>query len=327
MKLFIYCFREFDEKVHFEALKAAYDFTYAATKAYPHLTNAALAEGFEAISATPARLDAELLKRFYALGVRYILSRAIGVDHIDLKAAKELGLRVARVSYEPQTVANYAIMLIMMSLRKMRQILDRAAVQDFTLQGKLGRDISSCTIGVIGTGRIGTTVIRHLQPFGCRILAYDICQNAELSGLCQYAPLETLYQECDVITLHIPSNEASYHLINASAFAQMKPGMVLVNTARGTLIDTEALIAALESGKLAGAALDVLEDENGLYYHNRMGDCIPNRQLAQLRAFPNVILSPHTAFYTNEVVYSMAEKTVKGLFDMAAGNDNPLIVI
>ena len=327
MKLFIYCFREFDEKVHFDALKNEYDFTYSATKEYPDMTNAALAEGFDAISATPTRLDAELLERFYSMGVRYVLSRAIGVDHIDLNAAKDLGFRVSHVSYEPNTVANYAIMLMMMSLRKMRQILDRAALQDFTLQGKLGRDLSSCTIGVIGTGKIGGTVIRHLQPFGCRILAYDRYQSQEFSGFCEYVQLETLYQESDVITLHIPSDESNYHLLNERAFERMKPDTILVNTARGTLIDTDALITALEKGKLAGAALDVLEDENGLYYHNRIGDCIPNRQMAQLKAFPNVILSPHTAFYTNEVVRSMAEKTVKGLFDMVEGNDNPLIII
>ncbi len=327
MKLFIYCFRDFDEKVHFDALQKDYDFTYATTSAYPDLKNAALAEGFDAISTTPSRLDKELLKRFHALGVRYVLNRSIGVDHVDLGAARALGMRVAQVSYEPHTVANYAIMLMMMCLRNMRQILEQAALQNFTLKGKVGRDISSCTIGVIGTGKIGATVVRHLQSFGCRVLAYDCYRNPDLSGLCEYADLETLYRECDVLTLHIPSDDTNYHLLDAQAFDRMRPGVVLVNTARGPLIDTDALIAALERGKVGGAALDVLEDENGLYYHNRMGDCIANRQMAQLKAFPNVILSPHTAFYTSEVVRSMAEKTIKNLQDMLAGNDNPLIIV
>ena len=327
MKLFLYCFRDFDEKTHFDTLQHTYDFTYAATSDYPNLDNALLAEGYDAVSTTPTRLDKELLERFHSLGVRYILSRSIGVDHVDLSVAQQLGMRVGKVSYEPHTVANYAIMMMMMCLRNMRQITEQAALQNFTLKGKVGRDISSCTIGVIGTGQIGATVIRHLQSFGCRILAFDCYQNPMLGECCEYVELDDLYRESDVITLHIPSDAANYHMLNTRAFLLMKEKVVIINTARGPLIDTDALIAFLESGKVSGAALDVLEDENGLYYHNRMGECIANRQMAQLKACPNVILSPHTAFYSNEVVRSMAEHTINNLFDMAAGKDNPLIVV
>ena len=131
-----------------------------------------------------------------------------------------------------------------------RSYYDQAALQNFTLKGKVGRDISSCTIGVVGTGKIGATLVRHLQSFGCRILAYDCYQNPELSGLCEYAELETLYRESDVITLHIPSDESNYHLLNDRAFEGMKPGVVLVNTARGALIDSDALIAALHKKQI-----------------------------------------------------------------------------
>ncbi len=327
MKLFLYCFRDFDEKSHFDSLQKTHNFTYSATNAYPDLENAILAEGYNAISTTPTRLDRALLEKFHQLGIRYILNRSIGVDHVDLDVARELGMRVGKVSYEPHTVANYAIMLMMMCLRNMRQITEQAALQNFTLKGKVGRDISSCTIGVIGTGQIGGTVIRHLQSFGCRILAYDCFKNKTLAGLCDYVDLKDLYKACDVISLHIPSDETNFHLLNQDAFHLMKNDVVIVNTARGPLIDTDALIHALEDGKVSGAALDVLEDENGLYYHNRMGECIANRQMAQLKAFPNVILSPHTAFYSNEVVRSMAEHTVNNLFDMVAGRDNPLLVV
>ncbi|MFV0436014.1 MAG: NAD(P)-dependent oxidoreductase [Desulfopila sp.] len=327
MKLFLYCFRDFDEKVHFEALQKEYDFTYRVTEAYPDMANASLAEGFEAISVTPTRLDRALLERFRALGVRYILNRSIGVDHVDLQAARELGLRVACVSYEPQAVANYAIMLMLMSLRKILHILERSALGDFGLKGKLGRDISSCTVGVIGTGRIGETVIRHLQPFGCRILAYSSRENPALANLCEYVELETLYRQSEVISLHLPLNDSSFHLLNNLAFAQMRQGVIIINTARGALIDTDDLIVALAEGKVGGAALDVLEHEEELYSSNRVGDDIANRQLTRLRAFPNVTLSSHTAFYTDEVVRSMAEKTVRNLFDLKNGRENPLLII
>lgn len=326
MKLFVYCFRDFDEKKHFDTLQDRFDLSYAATAEYPNNDNASLAKGFEAISITVVSMDRQLLERFHALGVRYILSRTIGVDHIDLEAAKELGLRVAHVTYEPSAVANYTIMLMMMGLRKMMYIQQSMAMQDFSLRGKCGRDIGSCTVGIIGAGRIGSTVIRHLVPFGCRILLRTSHPKPELEDLCKYADLETLYRECDVISLHIPADESTFHLLNEAAFAAMKPGMMIVNTARGTLIDTHALIAALTEGKLAGAALDVLEDESGLYYHNRVGECIGYEHFAQLKSFPNVILSPHTAFYTDEVVFTMAEKAVQCLADMKEGVENPLVI-
>lgn len=327
MKLFLYCFRAFDEKQYFDALQEKFDFTYGASAEYPNLDNAALAAGYDAICTTVTEINEKLLECFSKLGVRFIISRSIGIDHIDLKAAKRLGLRVSHVSYGPETVADYTIMLMMMGLRRMRQVMERAAVQDYTLKGKLGRDICECTIGVIGTGQIGRTVIRHLKPFGCRLLAYDLYEDPQTAGICQYTDLETIYRECDVITLHMPANSSNYHMLDRHAFEQMKTDCLLVNTARGTLVDTDALITALESGRLSGAALDVIEDENGLYYMNRVGDCIANRQMAQLRAMPNVILTPHTAFYTDRVVRSMAEQTVRGMFDMEHGVENPLIVL
>ncbi|MGN0372837.1 MAG: NAD(P)-dependent oxidoreductase [Enterocloster sp.] len=327
MKLFIYCFREFDEKQFFDELQEKYDFTYEATSEYPNMENARLAEGFDAISTTVTDLNGRLLERFASLGVRCVSSRSIGVDHIDLKAAERLGLRVFHVSYGPESVADYAVMMLLMSMRNMRQIMDRASVQDFSLKGKLGRDIGESTVGVMGTGRIGSTVIRHLKPFGCRILACDSRVNPALSGLCEYVTAEELYRESDAITLHIPAAAENFHLIDRTVFRQLKPGCILVNTARGTLVDTEAMIEALEQGILGGAALDVIEEENGLYYLNRVGDCIVNRQMAQLRMFPNVILTPHTAFYTEKTVREMAENTVKCMFDLKNGISNPLIVI
>lgn len=327
LKLFLYCFRTFDEKECFEELCKSHDFTYGYTQDYPTKDNVNLAKGYDGISITPTVLSGELLEKFHSFGVRYILTRSIGYDHIDMKKAKELRMRVSHVNYRPEAVADYAVMLTMMSLRKMRLIMEQASVQDFSLCGKIGRNIGDCTIGVVGTGQIGRTVIRHLSVFGCRILAYDPYVNTEITSLCEYVPLQQLYKECDAITLHVPATDANYHLLNQAAFYSMKSEAIIINTARGTLIDTDALIEALENGQVGGAALDVLEDEKGLYYLNRVGDCITNGQLAILRSFPNVILTPHTAFYTENVVKGMAESTIKCLFDMADNRENPLIIL
>lgn len=327
MKIFAYAMREFDEKGFFEKYSKELCCEYGYTTEYPNPDNVELARGYDAISATPCNLDADMLDRFYAVGVRYISTRSIGVDHIDLEHAKKLGMGVCHVSYAPETVADYSIMLMLMCCRNICHILERSKVQDYTLKGKMGRDISDCTVGVIGAGQIGRTVIKHLSAFGCRILAYDLYPHEETAKIAKYVSLEELYAQSDIITLHTPATADNYHLLNADAFAMMKQDVIIINTARGTLIDTKALIEAVEAGKIGHAALDVLEQENGLYYANKMGEAIANRDLAILRSFPNVILSPHTAFYTEKVVRDMAYKCMKGVLDMMNGVDNPLIVV
>ncbi len=274
MKIFFYTLREFDELACAKECSAKTDIAFDYTTAYPSAENAAFAQGYEAISMTPCDMSAPMLERFASIGVKYLLCRSIGYDHVDLRRARELGMRVSNVSYPPSGVANYAIMLMLMLQRRAVSILDRARLQDYSLRGKIGADISFETVGVIGTGHIGTTVIQHLSGFGCKILCYD-------------------------------PTEQNYHLLNREAFARMKDGVLIVNTARGKLIDTDALVEALENGKIGGAALDVLEKEDGLYYYNRIGDVIANRDMALLRSFPNVILSPHTAFYTEQAVSHM----------------------
>lgn len=314
VKIFFYNLRPFDE--HYTAARIGEEMgiEYGECAGYPTMQNAALAEGYEAISVTPCDMGAEMIERFHSLGVKYICCRSIGYDHVDLECAKRLGMRVSNVDYTPNGVANFAIMLMLMSLRRAGHILKRGEAQDYTLNGKIGRDISGCTVGVIGTGRIGRTVLRHLSGFGCRLLAYDLCENEEAKKYAEYVSLDTLLRESDVITLHTNATEQNHHLINAAAIEKMKTGVTIVNTARGRLIDADALIAGLESGKIGAAGLDVLENENGLYYYNRTGEVIKNTELALLRSFPNVILTDHTAFYTEEDVESM----VRGVFESAA---------
>lgn len=320
MKICFYCLRTFDELPLAEQFSKEMGIDFVWTAEYPNEHNMELAKGCDAVSVTPSDMSAPMLEKFHALGVRNILCHSIGYDHVDLKRAKELGMRVANVNYPPSGVANYAIMLMMMCQRKIVQILDRSRVQDYTLKGKLGMDLSFSTVGVIGTGKIGTTVIKNLSGFGCRILACSRHENPEAAKHAEYVDFDTLCRESDIITLHSSANAATTHMLNAESFAEMKDGVIIVNTARGKLIDTGALIDALESGKVGGAALDVLENENGLYYYNRIGDDIPNREMAVLRSFPNVILSPHTAFYTTEAVRYM----VRGNFEAEYAFENGL---
>ena len=311
MKVYFYALREFDELAFCEQYGKDFGIEFGHISEYPSLENVKLASGCEAISVTPCDVSAELLEAFYEIGVKYICCRSIGYDHVDLQKAKELGMKVSNVTYSPDGVANYAIMMMMMCTRNMQHILKRAELQDYSLNKKIGRDLTMCTIGIMGTGKIGTTVIKHLSGFGCKILAYDPYENGEVKKYAEYVDVNTIFRESDVISLHMNATDENYHIICKESIDKMKKDAIIVNTARGKLVDLEALIEGLESGKIGGAALDVLEREDGLYYYNRMAEVIVNRKLAILRSFPNVIVSPHTAFYTREDVSDM----VKGCFE------------
>ena len=260
------------------------------------------------------------------MGIKCVATRSIGYDHIDLDYTKKLGMGASHVEYAPETVADYSIMLMLMCCRNICHILDRAAVQDFSLKGKMGKDICDCTVGIIGTGRIGQTVIRHLKGFGCRLLAYDLYPSEAMREYVEYVSLEELYKNSDIISLHAPATAANYHLIDGKAFNQMKNGVIIINTARGTLIDEAAMIQALETGKIGMAGLDVWEQESGMIYVNKMGEPLQNKNYALLKSFPNVILAPHTAFYTEKVVHSMAYNAFKCIQDMLEKKENPLIL-
>lgn len=311
MKLLVYSFRDFDEREYFDRFCAAEGFEYVTCPDYPSVENAHLAAGCDAVSIIVCNMDRALLQALYAQGVRILCTRSIGTEHIDMKTARELGMRVSAVAYSPDSVANYTIMLMLMACRKFPYVLERAKLQDFALYGKRGRELSTMTVGVVGLGRIGKTVLRHLSGFGCRLMGYDLYPSDEAAALCEVVPLDVLMRESDVITLHCPATKENTHLINAETLARMKPGVIIVNTARGSLIDTMALVDALETGRIGAAALDVIENEYGLYYINHTGEAMNNRELALLSSFPNVIVAPHTAFYTDVSCSDMARCTVE----------------
>ena len=326
MRLFVYSMRTFDELPFFEKFCAKYNVEYDYTTETPCLENLDMAAGYDVVDVITTVFDKPMLKKLNDLESKCIATRTIGYDHIDVEYAKELGLGVIHISYSPNSVADYTIMMMLMGCRKMKHIMERAAIQDYTLKGKLGRELPDCTVGIIGTGRIGRTVIRHLSGFGCKMLAYDLYENDEVKQYAQYTDLETLYKECNIITLHAPATEDNYHMIGTDAIAKMKQGVIIINCARGALIDTDALIDGIESGKVGFAGLDVVEHESGLYYFDRMGEPLHNPRLAILRSYSNVVVSPHTAFYTDEAVANMAENSIIGAIKFMNGEDTPYLV-
>ncbi|MCC8104443.1 MAG: D-isomer specific 2-hydroxyacid dehydrogenase family protein [Clostridiales bacterium] len=326
MRLYVYSMREFDELPCFEKFCKKYGIEYDYTTETPCLDNLDYCRGYEVVDIITTVIDRPMLDRFHELGVRCLATRTIDYDHIDTAYAKQLGIGVIHISYSPNSVADYTIMMMLMGCRKLPHIMERAAVQDYTLKGKLGREIQDCTVGIIGTGRIGKTVIRHLSGFGCRMLAYDIYESDEVREYAQYVDLDTIYRECDIITLHAPATDDNYHMINAQAIEKMKQDVILINCARGALVDTDALIDGIESGKIGFAGLDVVEHESGLYYFNRMGEPLHNPKLAILRSYSNVLVSPHTAFYTDEAVANMAENSILGAMKFMNGEETPFLV-
>ncbi len=327
MKIFVYNYREFDEAEYFQKFAKEYGVELGICTDAPTLENAHLAEGYEYVSIITSRIDADLMKQFHELGVKMISTRTIGYDHVDLDAARKYGIHVSNVSYSPECVADYTVMLMLMSIRKMKRIMQRAEINDFSLPGIQGREMPNFTVGVLGTGKIGRSVIRDLSGFGCRIYAYDKYENESVKEHAQYADLDTIFRECDMITLHMPLGEENFHLLDENAFAKMKDGVVIINTARGGLIDTKALISALESGKVGAAGLDVIEDEFGMYYYDLKSDMLSKRDLYILRGFPNVVVTPHMAFYTDQAVSDMVKHSIESCMFRAEGKEDPWEVL
>lgn len=313
MKIIAYSTRP-DEQYGFDKFSKELQCNIKYVKEPLSLESASDAEGFECVSILGhGDASRKVLTKLKELGVKYLSTRAAGYNNIDVKAAKELGIKISNATYSPNCVADFATMLILMSIRKVNTALQRGAAQDFSLPSIQGREMKNLVIGVIGTGRIGQTLIKNISGFGCKIIGYDLYPNEEMKKYIEYVDLDTLYSQADVITLHTPLFDSNYHLINKDAIDKMKNNVVIVNTARGELIDTSSLIEGLENGKIAAAGLDVLENEVGTYHNDKRFEILKNHNMSILRQLPNVILTHHFAFYTDQAVCDMVECSLRSL--------------
>jgi D-specific alpha-keto acid dehydrogenase len=240
------------------------------------------------------------------VGVSYLSTRSIGYNHIDVDSARRLGISVENVEYSPDSVGDFTLMLILMVLRNMKSTVVRGQQHDYRPLDLRGRELRDLTVGVIGTGHIGKAVIDRLSGFGCRVLAYDRCPKTSA----EYVSLGALLQRSDVVTLHTPLTSDTHHLLDDRRIEEMRKGAIVVNTARGGLIDTEALLAALDDGRLGGAALDVVEGEEGVFYSDRTGTLAETSLFSRLQRLPNVVITPHTAYYTHHSLRDVVEQTL-----------------
>ena len=290
----------------------------------PHLSvhTARLAEGCAVICTfVNDPLNAATLEVLSVLGVKLVALRCAGFNQVDLHTAERLGITVARVpAYSPYAVAEHAVALILTLNRNVHRAYNRVREGNFALEGLLGFDLHGKTVGVIGTGKIGAVFARILRGFGMTVLAHDVQQNAELeAGGLRYVGLEELLERSDIVSLHCPLTPQTQHLVNAERLGRMKRGAMLVNTSRGALVDTPAVIEALKSGCLGALALDVYEEEGDLFFENLSDRVIQDDVFMRLLTFPNVLITGHQAFFTREALTGIARTTLENVTAFETG--------
>lgn len=259
------------------------------------------------------RLDAAVVAKLAAAGVKLVTLRCAGYNGVDLAACRRHGIAVTRVpAYSPHAVAEHAFALLLAVVRRIHKSYTRVREMDFSLDGLVGFDLHGKTMGVLGAGRIGQATMSIARGFGMRVLAYDLYPNAELAASlgCEFVSLEEVWRQADVISLHLPLTAESRHVVNRETLARMKPGTVLINTSRGGLIDTAALLEALKAGRLSGVGLDVYEMEEGVFFENLSESGLQDDQLARLLTFPNVLVTSHQGFLTREALMNIADTTL-----------------
>ncbi|HEX5193921.1 MAG TPA: D-isomer specific 2-hydroxyacid dehydrogenase family protein [Solirubrobacteraceae bacterium] len=277
------------------------------TEAAASDNNVALARGNRCISiGHKTNVTNATLRALSDAGVTYISTRSVGYNHVDVNYAESVGICVETVAYSPDSVADYTLMLMLMAIRHAKAGIRRTDAHDYRLNEVRGRELRDLTVGVIGTGRIGGAVMERLRGFGCETLAYDTRPKIPAD----YVALGTLLERSDIVTLHTPLTAETRHLLDRARIEQMKHGAVIVNTGRGALLDTEALVSALERGCLGGAALDVLEGEEGIFYADCRAKPVESQLLLRLHELPNVVISPHTAYYTDHALHDTVENTI-----------------
>ena len=323
-KVFVYNWRDFDEAPLFRQYAEEFGFDLGYTTESPTLGNLSLLDGAEYVSVITTPISAEMLDAMKASGVRMICTRTIGYNHIDIAHAKSIGMLVTHITYDPTGVAEYTVMMMLMALRRVTDIMERGDANDFSLKGLLGKEMRNCTVGIIGSGSIGLTVMRILTGFGCRIRYANRRENPEASKIAEYVTMDELLGSCDIISVHLELNDETRHIIGASAFSKMKKGTVFVNTARGPLVDSGALVEAVRSGTVSVAAVDVIENEFDMCYYDRSGAPYQNAELETIRSTPNIIHTHHMAFYYEDAVRDMVYNCMMGMKRFSDGAEVPL---
>ena len=280
-----------------------------------------LAAGFPAVSVFVNDIvDAGVLKHLAAGGTKLVATRSTGFNQIDLQAAGQLGIKVVRVTdYSPNSIAEFAVGLLLALNRKIPRAYNRTREGNFSLDGLMGFDLANRTVAVIGTGKIGRIFARIMAGFGCNLIGFDVHRSPEFEAIGGRYVDASGIEDADVISLHCPLTPDTYHIVNAQTLARMKRGALLINTSRGGLVDTEAAIEALKSGRLGGIAIDVYEQEAGLFFRDLSSTVIPDDVIQRLVSLPNVIVTGHQAFFTREALSTILETTLASISDFAAG--------
>lgn len=317
MKIAFYSTKPYD-KIWFEPLSEGYGFKIKFIEAPISEETASLSKGSDAVCVfVNDKVDEKLINTLYEYGVKALLLRSAGFNHVDIKAAKGK-LHILRVpSYSPEAVAEYAIAMLLTVNRHTHRAYARTRDFNMSINGLMGNDLNNKIAGVIGTGKIGQSVIRILKGFNMSVLAYDPYPDKSLSV--EYTDFEDLIRRSDAITLHCPLTEDTHYIINKAAIDKMKDGVYLINTSRGALIDTNALIDGLVSRKFGGVGLDVYEEEDGVFFEDRSNEIVEDEALARLTTFPNVLITSHQGFFTTEAMQAIAIETLENAYALENG--------
>lgn len=331
MKITFFSTKPYD-RVFFDQLNSQFGFEleYYETHLGPHIVNAV--EDATAVCVfVNDKLNAEVLDVLAERGVKYIVLRCAGFNNVDIESAKKHGFRVCRVpAYSPEAVAEHALAMILTLNRKTHKAYNRVREQNFSLNGLMGFNIQGKTISIIGTGNIGKAFARIMQGFGCRLLAYDVQESAELKEMgVQYLPLQDVLAQGDIISLHCPLLESTQHLINAASLKLMKKGVMIINTSRGGLVDSTAVLDGLRSKQIGYLGIDVYEQEDKLFFRDLSHTILNDDAIQLLMSFPNVLVTGHQAFFTAEAMEEIASTTLHNLSRLTQGlePENPAATV
>ncbi|RZN55203.1 2-hydroxyacid dehydrogenase [Avibacterium paragallinarum] len=328
MKIAIYSTKNYDRK-YFELVNVKYGFDLEFFDFMLNESTAKMAEHCDVVCIfVNDDGSRKVLEKLAALGVKMVALRCAGFNNVDLKAAQDLGIKVVRVpAYSPEAVAEHTVGLMLTLNRKIHRAYQRTREANFSLEGLSGFNMHGRTVGVIGTGKIGIAVMRILKGFGMHILAYDPFKNpvAEELGT-EYVSLDELYARSQIITLHCPATPENYHLLNRDAFAKMRDGVMIINTSRGTLIDTQAAIDALKQRKIGALGMDVYENERDLFFEDKSNEVIQDDVFRRLSSCHNVLLTGHQAFLTEEALTSISNVTLENIYSLKTGKPCPNLV-